>query len=346
MHSFFPSLLALAVLAATAVGGASRERALAEGPSAEDPSAEDPAAGALVQDAPSAVPMSSLELGIRQLTELQEEEIEPWLAEDPGTERLRAVIALVGRSVPPSFPAAWGQRRQAEQATARAYLRKNLEAANARFDLRNEISNLLSDEDFVVPDELWAAAARVSAEFSLFDRTQELALALDPTEFSVPEGQEAPLVTRGQVRRSVARRALHQLYRQWFEDEASVRPLYASLESFSQNNVFRQTLIDTDRVALDRLRRLVEVRPADAPSRLKDPDPRVKAYAATAIVRAVGETVVDPEKAIDELLAELRASAHDAGVFHAVLEALIEILASAPPDYEPLRELRAVRGRA
>ncbi|MFT7668830.1 MAG: hypothetical protein ACI8X5_001529 [Planctomycetota bacterium] len=242
------------------------------------------------------------ELGTLRELELVERADELYLT-DPG-DTLRAMILRVGREVPATLTAARRDERLANRATAIDWISDRIEENVASLEIwEDAVRDILADSSQVIQ---WCAVARTLGRMGHYEFAPELSARLD---------SKNPRLVHA------VRFALHELYLVWFADQAEFDAMWPSAQEMCQDGLFMATARTKDELARERLVLLLEYEPQRAQALLKDPDPRLRAAAATAYGRAQnGETT----EAVETLLGQA-ATEIDGLAFQATIEALFQL---------------------
>lgn len=240
-------------------------------------------------------------------------------AEDP-TLALQVMLLRAGREIPPTVSAARRAEREAARGEALAWLHGRREA-DPEFDAAWEsvTTGLLLARGQEV---LWTATARTLGRLGDTQHVDELGTALESPR---------PGVTQA------ARAALHDLYVDWFSDREAFEAFLIEAGSACEAPAFRERARELEREVRELSVRLLAHESQGAAAKLDDPDPFLRAAAARALASAGGG---EGANGVDALLERLAVES-DGAVFHALLEALLETQAGAPPDAPVLVAVRA-----
>ncbi len=246
------------------------------------------------------------------------------------TTTVDAVILRAGTPVPPGLTAAIAVRRAGMRAEALGFVRDEVEGdAETAGPWLDRLRKLVS-ADFP-DDDLLCAAIGTAAELGRYELAGFIAEWLAEEECARI--------------RNAARDGLFVLFRHWFDSAGEYMSFRSRIESGDMDGFLRAELVATQERLNGLHLRLLESDPQkEGVLALSDPDPAVRAAAATVLGRGVGEGRVRGELAVSTLLAHLDGES-DVRAFHATVVALLQLLASAAPDSESAVILRETLAR-
>jgi hypothetical protein len=282
-----------------------------------------PASSYPSQESPASVPEASSlrtiwrDLGRRRADQLLARADELWQLEPELT--LQAMILRGGREIPPTLSATRREERVADRETALGWIRTRPDGLPEASEGWYDIARGLLAEDSPAP--LACAAARAAGLLRAYGLADELSLGL---RSGVPEVRQA------------SRQACFALYLRWFEDAQAFEGFCTSGSEFCNEELY-EVALELEGKARDLGIKLLRYEPQRAVAGLADPDPRLRAAAATTLGR-VGNG--GAQEAIDHLLGHLGPEI-DGGAYLATIEALLQTQAAAAPDAPNLRRLRS-----